>query len=122
MAADEFRADSTLHPPPSPSTSHPAPPGLDTAEHSSPHEQPGSPSNDLSNVLDLQALYGRKGAEMGEASWAADLANAMAAVDFTDVLADEAPFASYLVQVCGRQPKHRKDLHCKYLRSPTTVV
>lgn len=57
-------------------------------------EQQDSVVNDLFDVSDLQALYDRKAADMGNSTWAADLANAIAAPDYTDVLTEESPFSS----------------------------
>ena len=49
----------------------------------------------------MQALYDRKAEEVGgSADFAADLANAIAAVDLTDVMEDENPFRRVEQQVC----------------------
>ena len=48
----------------------------------------------------VQALYDRKAEEVGgSADFAADLANAIAAVDLTDVMEDENPFRRVEQQV-----------------------
>ncbi len=99
---DKPHAEGPSEPPQSPITSQQAlASSIQAPESTSLHEQQYSTSNELFNVSDLQALYGREAAEMGEPSWAADFAKAMAAVDCTDVLAEEAPFKSSLVQVCA---------------------
>lgn len=53
----------------------------------------------LQNIA-MQALYDRKAEEVGgSVDFAADLANAIAAVDLTDVMQDDNPFKSVEKQV-----------------------
>ena len=74
-----------------------------SAENLTVPKQQGSSSNGAFTVSDLQALYQSKSSEIKEGAWAADFAHAMAAVDQTDVLAEEAPFTSVKRQVCLTQ-------------------
>lgn len=67
--------------------------------HSSHHEASSAAAdeNDLegiSDVADLKKLFLKAASEPGVASFAADLANAIAAVDSTDVLEEDEPFSA----------------------------
>lgn len=94
---------------PSESPSTPESPGLALAETLAaslaesltvPKQHDSNSKGGAFTVSDLQALYQSKVSEIQEGAWAADFASAMAAVDQTDVLAEESPFASVKRQVC----------------------
>ncbi|BDA48780.1 probable protein disulfide isomerase pTAC5, chloroplastic at N-terminal half [Coccomyxa sp. Obi] len=92
----------TSEPSPSASPATPESAGLDLAERLAVSlaesltvpKQPESSSTGPFTVSDLQAMYQSKASEIQEGAWAADFARAMAAVDETDVLAQEAPFTA----------------------------
>ncbi|CAL5223600.1 g6139 [Coccomyxa viridis] len=62
-------------------------------EEGAPAHAGPSPGDTIFDLAEFQALYDRKAEEVGgSADFAADLANAIAAVDLTDVMEDENPF------------------------------
>ena len=101
LAIDERLSRPTSQALTSHSTLQPELESSEPADELSVHEQHDSTpmSSTLFDVSEIQALYDRKAAEISGLSWASDLANAVAAVDSTDVLTEDAPFASSLLQV-----------------------
>ena len=114
-------AQQTSEPSQSASPSTPEPAGFALAERLTSPKQHESSSTGASTVSDLQAMYESKASEIQEGAWAADFARAMAAVDQTDVLAEESPFTHVKRQVCSIYDEQHNTSHIAQTALPAVT-